>query len=198
MRRWDVQCGAVTGDGARSLRAPSRRPRASGVLAVLCACWLSACGYSVVDERGVFGPDVRVIRLGALENRTTEVGFEAMMADALQEEFVRRGVLTPLFGSEVPESGLALDGQIGGAQVTPTAFSSVTLSLEDRVEITMSIAVRRLGDSEVVLDLPILRFDERFLASADPQVYESNKEQALRRIAARAASQIHDVLFQRF
>jgi len=184
-------------------REPSGVRRCGIAAELRCAVVLAAllafgCGYSVVNERDVFGPDVRVIRLGTLENRTTEIGFEAMMADALQEEFVRRGVLIPRFDSSVPDTGLALDGEIGGAKVTPTAFSSVTLSLEDQIQVSLSIGVRRVSDGEVVLDLPALVYQERFLASADPQVYESNKEQALRRIAARAASQIHDVLFQRF
>jgi len=182
-------------DGRRGVRRVRRWLCAVAALGSQLAL---GCGYSVVNERDVFGPDVRTIRLGTLENRSTEIGFEAMMADALQEEFVRRGVLVPRFDSAVPESGLALDGEIGSAKVTPTAFSSVTLSLEDQVEMTLSIGVRRLGSGEIVLDLPSLTYQERFLASADPQVYESNKEQALRRIAARAASQIHDVLFQRF
>jgi len=167
------------------------------LLAGAAVTFLSAgCGYSVVDERAVFGPEVRIIQLGNLENRTTEIGFEAMLTDALQEEFVRRGVLVPQYGQGSDRAGLSLEGTIGRADIVPTAFSSVTLTLEDQVQIGISVSVQRLDDGKTVLDLRDLVYTERFLASADPQIYESNKEQALRRISARAASQIHDVLFQ--
>lgn len=157
---------------------------------------LAGCGYTLVDESAVFGPEVRDIVIRDMENRTTEVGFEVKMVDALQEEFVRRGVVQPRYGSDSTREGLTLSGAVVAAEVQPNAFSSVALTLEDQIEIILSIAVDRLDTGESVLNLPTLTYTERFLASADPQVYESNKEQALRRIAARAASQIHDVLFQ--
>jgi len=154
------------------------------------------CGYRLVDESAVFGPDVRVIQLEPITNTTTEIGFEAMLTDALQEEFVRRGVLIPQYTRDPEQAGLSLEGVVLEAEVVPTAFSSVTLTLEDQIQIRLSVTVARMQSADTVMSLPSLFYAERFLASADPQVYESNKEQALRRIASRAASQIHDVLFQ--
>jgi len=170
-------------------------------LASICALVLAAaCGYAPVDPRGVFGADVRAIELQMFENRSTEIGLEAMLADAFQEEFVRRGLLKPLYQAddESSRSQLVLSGTIVATILEPTAFSSVELSLEDRIDVVISLGVQRRETGQLVLDRRDLRFSERFLASADPNVYESNKEQALRRISTRAASQLHDELFQQF
>jgi hypothetical protein len=173
-------------------------PTSLRLLALAAALAVLACGYKSINPGAVFGPEVRGILLQMLENRTSEVGLEAMLADALQEEFARRGLLRPVYDEEDPRANLVLTGNVVRATVEPTAFSSVALSLEDRVDVILSITVQRADTGAMVLEGRELRFSERFLASADPQVYESNKEQALRRGAARAASQLHDELFQQF
>jgi hypothetical protein len=174
------------------------RWRRAQLLSLAAALGTLACGYRVIDPSEVFGPEVRGIQLQMLENRTTEVGLEAMLSDAFQEEFARRGLLRPVYSDEDPRASLVLTGNILSAKVEPTAFSSVALSLEDRVDVLMSVTVQRTDNGKSVIEGRELRFGERFLSSTDPQVYESNKEQALRRIAARAASQLHDELFQQF
>ncbi len=177
------------------LRLRWRRGRLPSLAVVLCAL---GCGYRVIDSSEVFGPEVRGIQLQMLENRTTEVGLESMLSDAFQEEFARRGLLRPVYSDEDPRASLVLTGNILSAKVEPTAFSSVALSLEDRVDVLISVTVQRTDSGSPVIEGRELRFSERFLSSADPQVYESNKEQALRRLTARAASQLHDELFQQF
>lgn len=172
--------------------------RSLPVLAVAAALAVLSCGYKVIDPRAVFGPEIRGIFLQMLENKTSEVGLEAMLADAFQEEFARRGLLRPVYDEEDPRANLVLTGSVVRSTVEPTAFSSVALSLEDRIDVILSVSVQRADTGSMVLEGRELRFSERFLSSADPQVYESNKEQALRRGAARAASQLHDELFQQF
>jgi hypothetical protein len=178
------------------LRFRSRRLVVLAAALALLGC--SYLGYKVIDPRAVFGPEVKGIFLQMLENRTSEVGLEATLADAFQEEFARRGLLRPVYDEEDPRANLVLTGNIVSATVEPTAFSSVALSLEDRVDVIFSVTVQRADSGLLVLEGREIRFSERFLGSADPQVYESNKEQALRRGAARAASQLHDELFQQF
>ena len=78
------------------------------------------------------------------------------------------------------------------------AFSSVALSVEDSVEVELEVELRRAAASEPIWRRDRIRFSELFLSSPDPQTYESNKEQALRRLSALIAERIHDELFQRF
>ena len=65
-------------------------------------------------------------------------------------------------------------------------------------QVTLDVAVARGATGNEVWRHEGLHLTERFLASLDPNVYESNKEQALRRLTAEIAGRIHDELFQKF
>jgi hypothetical protein len=166
--------------------------------AVAAAVLLSsavACGYRALDERGV-GPDVRD-RVVAFENESREPGLEQQVADALNEEFARRGWLEPELGGKVAGSDLVMNGACT-ADVRSNSYSSGGLALEERVEVRFDVSVRRSASGEVVYRHPSFSVTEVFLSSADPMVYASNKEQALRRVSSAIAERVHDELFQRF
>ena len=71
-----------------------------------------------------------------------------------------------------------------------TTETSIRLDLEIDVEVTAA------GESTPLWRHEGLTYSERFPASADPQVYRTNKEQAMRRLASEIASRIHDELYQ--
>ena len=155
------------------------------------------CGYALVDSTAVFGPEVRNIEIRPFENASPEPGFERMLTDSLAEEFARRGVLTPLYGEQgTPD--LILRGAVTEIETIPSAFSSVSLAVEDRIIVHVDVAVLRVSTQLDVWTESDLTFSERFLSSPDPGVYESNKGHALRKMSADIASRIHDELFQQF
>lgn len=181
------------------MRAVANRNARRLALALLACLWLGpGCGYTRVDLRGAFGPDVDRIRIRAFANATREVGVEQMLLDSLVEEFRRRDALRPVLGNEAPERSLVLDGAIRSVRVRPSAFSSSALGVEDTLEVVFDVRVRRAGSEEVVWERERFTLSETFLSSPDPNVWHSNKEQALRRLSALAAGRIHDELFRRF
>jgi hypothetical protein len=180
-------------------RARRAAPGWSTVLALVAALLTGCLGYRPLTGRMAFGDaGGGAIEIRIVQNTTGEIGLNGMLVDALQEEFARRGVLAPVYPDQGRVADLLLAASIISARAEPTAFSSVALTLEDRIEVVLNVSVERSSSRETVLSRKAVRYAERFLASADPQVYESNKEQALRRIAARAAGQIHDDLAQAF
>ena len=164
----------------------------SGLLALL------ACGYRPLDGRTVFGPDVRTIEIEAFENASTAPGLEQQVADALVEEFARRAWLEPVLQGQIANPDLVMSGSLNTADVRSNSYSSGGLALEERVVVSFDVSVRRTLSEEVVYRHPDFAVAEVFLSSADPMVYASNKEQALRRVASAIAERVHDELFQRF
>jgi hypothetical protein len=132
------------------------------------------------------------------ENQSAEPGLGALLTDSLVEEFSRRGVLRPLHGGRHKNADLVLQGSITGLKTVVSAFSSVSLTVEDRLEVELDVFVMRSATMQNVWERNGWVLSEQFLSSPDPQVYESNKEQALRRLSAEIAGRIHDELFQRF
>ena len=165
----------------------------AGLLLGLCAC-----GYRPLDGRGAFGPDVKTIEVEAFENASTAPGLEQQVADAMVEEFARRAWLEPVLQGQVARPDLVLSGLLLTADVRSNSYSSGGLALEERVEVRFDVSVKRALSGEVVYRHPSFSVMEVFLSSADPMVYASNKEQALRRVASVIAERVHDELFQRF
>ncbi len=181
----------------REQRAGSRgRGAVAALLAVLLG--LAACGYRPLDGRGRFGPDVRTIEVEAFENASTAPGLEQQVADALVEEFARRAWLEPVLQGQVANPDLVMSGALHSADVRSNSYSSGGLALEERVVVSFDVEVKRSPSGEIVYRHPDFSITEVFLSSADPMVYASNKEQALRRVASAIAERVHDELFQKF
>jgi hypothetical protein len=174
--------------------------RGTGAVVALAAVLLAplACGYRALDGRGAFGPDVKTIEVEAFENSSTAPGLEQQVADAMVEEFARRAWLEPVLQGQVSNPDLILSGLLRTADVRSNSFSAGGLALEERVEVRFDVSVKRSVSGEVVYQHPSFSVTEVFLSSADPMVYASNKEQALRRVASVIAERVHDELFQKF
>ena len=169
-------------------------PLSTRTLALLLALLGLACGYRQLGVPDDLGSDIE-IRM--LENRSNEPGLEKMLQDAVAEEFRRRGELEPHF-SGTASADLVFDGVVRDVLVRTTAFSSVALALEDEVEVVLDVSIERSPSGAVVWQRRGWAESERFTASADAQTYDSNRSQALRRLASLFAGRIHDELLQSF
>jgi hypothetical protein len=157
--------------------------RAAIIAVTLC---LLGCGY-----RALVGPPQGRIEIRTFENESAQPGFEQLLVDAFTEEFARRGRLEPVFVAGSTPAEFRIDGVVRDITVEPTSFSSVGLELEGRVTVYLEIRMRRASE---LLWTERLVVYEQFLSSADAQIRESNKEQALQRLATGVAGRIHDEL----
>ncbi|HTO08197.1 MAG TPA: LPS assembly lipoprotein LptE [Myxococcota bacterium] len=171
------------------------RWRAGLWLAVVLA--LSGCGYQALNGRNPFGPGAQSIELKSFENDTREPGLEQLVGEAMNEEFARRGLLKPQLEGQ-GAADLVLRGTLLSATVHSSSYSSGALALEEGIDVAFNVSVHRVSNGELVWQHNDLHMREVFLSSADPQVYVSNKEQALRRISSEIAERVHDELFQKF
>ncbi len=166
--------------------------------AVLASVALSACGYHALNGANVLGPGVHSIELVSFENETREPGLENLVAEAMNEEFARRGWLKPELEGQSGNPDLVMRGAIHTATMHSSSYSASALALEEGVEVTLDVSVHRADTGELVWQHPDLHVRDVFLSSADPQVFVSNKEQALRRMSSEIAERVHDELFQKF
>lgn len=170
--------------------------RAFALVAAAALLIAPGCGYRLAGRGEAGATPGAAIEIRTFENRSAEPGLELTIADAMVEEFARRGQLEPVYAGSSPPADWALLGVIRDVQVAPTSLSSVSLELESRIEVELEISLVRGPERALVWRHDPLVLRELFLTSADPQVRESNKEQALRSLAARLAARIHDELSQ--
>jgi hypothetical protein len=161
---------------------------------VAAGLWALSCGYHFVVPEPSLGPGVEWIEVRPLENRSNEPGLEGLLGEALVEEFNRRGELRPVYGGAPDGPGLVLSGVIEDIDVRPTAFSSAGLALEFEILVELDLDLLRGADGSPLWERQRMSLTERFLASAEPGVHESNKEEAFQRIATELAGRVHDVL----
>ncbi len=165
------------------------------------ALWLLAalacgCGYRVVQGTALLGEQVRQVEIRMFENRTAELGLEWVIGEALMEEFMRRGRLHPVPPGESVSSQVVLHGVVQQVYLRPSTFSSVAIAVEDSIEVTVDVSVRRIDTGELVWQRSGLVAREEFLSSPDPLVHETNKEMAMLRVATLIAESVHDDLFR--
>ena len=164
--------------------------------ALLTAGLALACGYQIVSGTRIFGEDVQQLEIQMFENRSDEPGLEWMIGEALMEEFLRRGQLHTVHSGETTTSQVVLRGVVQQVAVRPSAFSSVAISVEDSIEVTVDVNLRRVDTGDVVWQRVGLVAREQFLSSPDPLVHETNKEMALLRVSTLIAESVHDGLFR--
>jgi hypothetical protein len=162
----------------------------------LCALLLSlppGCGYSVVRYRGAI-PGAGTLAIRALENETLEPGVEAVVADALRAEAVRRGDLRLV---EDPEAAdLVFSGAVQHLNVSPRSFSSVALALEYVVRMQLDLRVEHRDGTVIALDPRALADTETYLASADVEATRKNRRESIHRLARLLADRIYDSLYE--
>src|SRR5262245_1502318 len=115
---------------------------------------LAACGYRPVDGREAFGPGVRTIELVAFEHQTREPGLEQMVADAMAEEFERRGWLDAELQGQTASPDLVMRGILHTATVRSSSYSAGGFALEESIDVTFDVNVRRSSSGEVLYQHP--------------------------------------------
>lgn len=180
---------------------PRPVPRRAPHVAVLVVCLVgflalsgSGCGYSMVRYRGALG-DVRRIAIQTLENDSYDPGLDLVVTDALVREFARRGALVVV--EDPSQADLVIGGRVLPLRTGGRSFSSVLLTLEYQVTLTLELEVQRRDGSLVKIDPTAQSESELFVASADLEATRKNRDEALRRVSALLAGRVHDALFER-
>jgi hypothetical protein len=176
------------------LRAVKTRLRPAVLVLAATALLVSSCGYRLVRYRNAIG-DVRRVAIQTLDNESREPGIDLVVTDALVREFLRRGALDVVEDPSVAD--LVIGGRVLPVHTAGRSFSSVLLSLEYQVTLTLDLTVQRRDGTLVPVDPTALTESEIYLASADVEAARKNRDEALHRVSTLIAGRVHDALFER-
>lgn len=152
------------------------------------------CGYQLVQYRGALG-DARTVAIEGVRNATSEAGVDALVADAIHREFLRRGALELV--DDRDKADLVVRGTVGSLTTRSLSFSSIQFALEYEVTLGFDLEVERRDGSPVPVDAAGFSETELYIASADIEALRKNRQEALRRLASVLAGRVHDALFER-
>ena len=142
------------------MRAIRAAVRATALLVALAAT-VPACGYSLAGRGSFLPPDIRVVGIPLLENRTPVVRLDQIITDRVRREFIDRG--SGKYRIEPTASGA--DAVLSGA-ITSIAFNQAGLDqqLASRYEVvvTLRIQFRDTRNSQVLWSNEALLFRDQY------------------------------------
>ena len=155
---------------------------------ILLLLLLIGCGYHPVGSEPI-GPSIRTLAVPLFANRSTEVGLEAILANALINAFTQtRAVkVTPY------EEGadLVLEGKVQSVENTSVAFQSVTQSTVRRVTVRVELILKKQDNGKVLWkDTQVLQED--YVVDPNYHAGEATKSEGLRRAAVTLARRVMD------
>jgi hypothetical protein len=154
--------------------------------AIVLVLSLMGCGYHPLGAEPV-GGTTRTLAVPLFTNRSTEVGLEAIMANALIRTFTQtRAVkVTPY----EDRADLVLDGKVQSVDNISVAYSSVTQSTVRRVIVRVELTLRQRDNGKVLWkDTQILESD--YVVDPSYQAGEVTRAEGLRRAAANMAQRV--------
>jgi len=156
------------------------------LLFVFCSLFPS-CGYQLVQEKGIFGGDIKSLYVPVFKNRTYEPHASSYVTDAFTRELISTG----LFNVNKADSDGYIDGSIRTIKIVPSSPNKDGVVVEKSV--TLDIEVALTGKDGRLIKR--WGFSDSEIYRVDNLAYEDyNKKEALKRISARMARRFCSVL----
>jgi len=137
------------------------RKIAYGLLTLVLATGVGACGYGLVGRTSSLPPDIINIYIAPLANRTLRQSVDQILTQAISDEFIRRPRFT-VVNNEL-EADAVLKGTVTGFRVRPVLFGADEgRASEYEIQVTATMDFRRTDTGEVLWEQPYYSFLEQY------------------------------------
>ena len=160
---------------------------------VLILALISACGYHL-QGGGYLNDDITRVYVKVFENKSSETGAGVLFTNALVEEIIR------VTDTKVVKESLA--DFVIEAQVNSITFSILSRSTTDAVterRATASVDLKiKDKNNDTVWSVKDFKSNEDYTVSDDNVLDESNKREAIDKVAVRSAEQLVSRMLSNF
>ena len=157
---------------------------------------LTSCGYALVGHSNFLDPAIKTIEVPSFVNRTTRVGLEQRVTQAVGEEFVSRGRLRLV--NTRNEADVVLRGSIDTFNIFPIAFEQGRAT---RYQITITANIELLdhrNEDKVLWKNDQYRFTENYEVNLGTTDAFDQETRAIQEIAVRFAEGLVTNLLEGF
>lgn len=149
---------------------------------------LAGCGYHPMGAEPI-GPTTPTLAVPLFINRSTEVGLEAVLANALINTFAQTRAVKVSPYEEGAD--LVLEGKVHSIDNTSVAFQSVTQSTVRRVTVRVELTLKKQENGKVLWkDTQVLQED--YVVDPNYHAGEATRAEGLRRAAVNMARRVLD------
>ena len=184
----------------------SRRLFAFNSCFLLLMCFMAGCGYHFSADGEPVGVSLENLAIPLFTSTSTDIGFEADFTRIVREEFISHARV-PLVPEE--RAHTVLVGRIIEIRTDPIGYDAKPFTVNDRSGTFTVTTTRRL---KIRLDVQLLdrvqgkviwhdaSIEERssFQVDTDPLTTRFYQEQALEKLARRAAKKMYQRTMERF
>jgi TolB-like protein len=160
-------------------------------LGVLCLLVVSlwGCGYRPMGAESLDPQAPPTLAIPLFGNRSTEVGLEAVFANALITAFAQTRAVKVVPGDR--EAEYVLEGKVRSMDNSSVAYNSVTQSTVRRVTLRVELALRKKkGDKVLWKDTQVL--SEDYVVDPNYHAGEATRSEGIRRAAVTLARKVLD------
>jgi len=159
------------------------------LLALLALLALAGCGYRPVGLEPYRREAPPVLAIPLFANRSTEIGVESVMANAMIQAFTQTKAVKVT--NKPQEADLVLEGKVAFVENSSVAFNDIQRSSVRRVTIKVDLALKRPSSGKTLWkDTAIIQED--YVVDPNYQIGETLKAQGIRRAAANLAQRVLD------
>jgi hypothetical protein len=156
---------------------------------VLLILLLVGCGYRPMGAESPTAKGAPTLAIPLFANRSTEIGLEAVLANALIHAFAKTKSVKVIPGDK--NADLVLEGKVRSVDNSSVAYFDVTRSTVRRITVRVDLELKK-GESGKVLwkDTQILQED--YVVDPNYHIGEATKTEGLGRAAATLARRVMD------
>ena len=156
---------------------------------ILLLLTLAGCGYRPVGTQPRLSETAPSLAIPLFANRSTEVGMESIMANALIHAFSETKAVRVT--TRPQDAELVLEGKVAFVENSSVAFNDIQRSSVRRVTIKVDLNLKRRNTGKSLWkDTAIIQED--YVVDPNYQIGETLKNQGIRRAAASLAQRVLD------
>ena len=154
---------------------------------------LLACGYRLVGTAANIPPEIRVVRLKPLENRTGRVQVDQILTRSITDELVTRQRFEIHTGDEAADAEIT--GAVSAFNVRPVTFDAEGRATEYEILITAQVTLRQLEPDRVIWENDRYQFRDSYQLEASELGYFDRETPAIEATARKfAETMVTDLL----
>ena len=181
-----------------------RNLRLIPVISAMLIC-LASCGYHFSGEGTGPKPGLRCIAIPVFENKTSEPNLGAIFAEALRQEFIRKGTMKVV---PVEDAEAVIKGTITNINILAISHHAVNhvsnrVTVENRLFVTLDISCEEKQSHKILWRDPAFRYSKVYQVNnnplqPDPIIGYDYRQDALHFLAGEMSTRIHDRFLSNF
>ncbi len=156
---------------------------------------LVGCGYTFQGAQKALPGGATTLAVPILGNPTLEPELAPILTASIRDQFARTRAIRLV---RTEDAQAILRGQVAGFSVDTVAFDPQGLALEYRATLTLGLTLTDPAGARIFWADPAVTGTDTYRAASDPLVTESNRREAVRRIAADIGRSVRDRILAGF